>query len=294
MQAIHNSTAQNPRWVLREMPQAIWGVDLSDVAAATMADGLVAVELLNEGQQAIQELEDLKRVNARLFPRELPRLASVAYAGVCVEARYVGGDFYDFFDFGAHRLGLAIGDVSGKSAASALLRATLQASLRALRLTGLNDMDAQLTVANRLLLESAPEAMYASLFLAEYDEQSWRLRYVNCGHPAPALLRRGEVIWLQPMATVLGLFKDWQCSIAEVRLQPGDTLLLYTDGITEATDAAGEEFGANRLIETLIAQDHLPVSALLQFCVNAVRRFAQGTPCDDLTLVALRCSERER
>jgi serine phosphatase RsbU (regulator of sigma subunit) len=293
MQATYDTTAQKPSWIVFEMPKVFRGMDLSSQATNSVANELIAAQLLSDGQQAIQDLEDVKRVNARLFPHQLPQLASVAYAGVCIEARYAGGDFYDFFDCGPHRLGLAVGDVSGKGVASALLRATLQASLRTLRLTGLDDLEGQLTLANRLLLESAPEAMYASLFFAEYDERSWRLRYVNCGHPAPALLRDGKILWLQPTATVLGLFNDWGCSIAEVQLQPGDTLLLYTDGVTEATNSAGDEFGPDRLLALLNVHEHVPVSMLLQECMNGVRRFAQGSLCDDVTLVALRCLEQE-
>jgi phosphoserine phosphatase RsbU/P len=244
-------------------------------------------------RKAIQDLEDVRQVSARLFPQNLPQLASIAYAGVCVEANVAGGDFYDFFDCGPYRLGLAVGDVSGNGVASALLRATLQASLRTLRMTGLNDFEGQLTLANRLLLSSAPDAMYASLFFAEYDERSRRLRYVNCGHPAPLLLHGERASWLQPTTTVIGLFNDWQCSVAEVYLQPGDTLLLYTDGVTEATDSAGDEFGPDRLLAALKARSDFPLSALLQECVDEVRGFAQGNRCDDLTLVALRCLEQE-
>jgi sigma-B regulation protein RsbU (phosphoserine phosphatase) len=242
--------------------------------------------------KAIQDLEDVRRVSARLFPQNLPQMASVAYAGVCIEANLAGGDFYDFFDGGPHRLGLAVGDVSGNGVAAALLRSALQASLRTLRLTGLNDFAGTLTLANRLLLESAPEAMYASLLFAEYDERSRRLRYVNCGHPAPVLLRGEYACWLQPTTTVLGLFRDWQCCVAEVCLEPGDTLLLYTDGVTEATDTTGEELGPDRLLAMLPAQGELPLSRLLRGCIEEVRRFAQGDLCDDLTLVALRCLER--
>jgi phosphoserine phosphatase RsbU/P len=262
---------------------------IQDITPQTTAAGA----WLNADWKAIQDLEDVRRVSARLFPQNLPRLASVAYAGVCIEANLAGGDFYDFFESGSRGLGLAVGDVSGNGVASALLRATLQASLRTLRLTGLSDFESQLTLANRLLLESAPEAMYASLFFAEYDERSRRLRYVNCGHPAPVLLRGDRALWLQPTATVLGLFSDWRCSVAEVQLQPDDTLLLYTDGITEAGDSDKDEFGPDRLLAMLKAQNGLPLSMLLQECVDEVRRFARGNPSDDLTLVALRCLEQE-
>jgi len=292
MQAIQGITLQKPDWVVFEVPEGRWEPEMGEGPQDPAAQ-FTGAQLLSAGQQAIQDLEDVRQVSARLFPRDLPRLASLAYAGVCIEARQAGGDFYDFFDRGPHRLGFAVGDVSGKGVASALLRAALQASLRTLGWMGVDDFKRPLTLANRLLLERAPEAMYASLFFAEYDERRRRLRYVNCGHPAPLLLHDERAVWLHPTTAVLGLFQDWQCSIAEVHFQPGDTLLLYTDGITEAPDAVGEEFGQERLLALLKANTHMPVSMLLQECVGDVRRFTQGNPCDDLTLVALRCLAEE-
>jgi len=275
------------------MPEALPSVDLAELSEDTRG-GESQDALMSAGWQAIQELEDLRRVSARLFPRDLPRMADTVYAGVCMEAHHAGGDFYDFFDCGPNRLGVAVGDVSGNGVASAVLRATLQASLRTLRLMGMGDFQRSLALANQLLYRSAPEAMYASLFLAEYDERSRRLRYVNCGHPAPALAHDEEVIWLQPTATVLGLFSEWQCTVGEAYIEPGDTLLLYTDGVTEATDTCGEEFGPDRLLAVLRAQSDVPLSMLLQECLSQVRRFSQGNLCDDLTLVVLRCLEHGR
>jgi len=138
--------------------------------------------LSDAGRRAIRELEDVRLVSANLFPRKLPELATLAYAGVCVEARQAGGDYYDFFDHGPGRLGFAVGDVSGQGMASALLRATLQACLRTLCSIGVEDFETSPGLLNRLLFESAPEAMYATMFYAEYDERRGKLRYVNCGH----------------------------------------------------------------------------------------------------------------
>jgi serine phosphatase RsbU (regulator of sigma subunit) len=248
---------------------------------------LADAQFLNAGRQAIQELEDIRQVNSRLFPRNLPQLASLAYAAVCVEARHAGGDFYDFFDRGPRRLGFAVGDVSGKGMASALVRATLQASLRTLCSIGIQDLDQSLALVNRLLFESTPEAMYATLLFADYDENTRRLRYVNCGHPAPLLYSRNGVSRLQTTSQVLGLFSDWRGAIGKVELRAGDTLLMYTDGITEASDDAGEEFGEGRLVAMLEAQN-VPLSAFLQRCVHEVRQFGTSDQRDDLTLVALR------
>jgi len=292
MQTSQDITSRQPGWVVFEMPRARQEPGPTGGFERSISEELIGAQLMSAGQQAIQDLEDLRLVSAHLFPQNLPQLAGIGYAGVCIEARQAGGDFYDFFHRGQHRLGLAIGDVSGKGVASALLRAALQASLRTADWMGVYDFERSLTLANRLLLESAPEAMYASLFFAEYDELRGCLRYVNCGHPGPLVLRGDRASWLQPTATVLGLFQDWQCSIAEVYLQPGDTLLLYTDGITEATDAAGEEFGRDRLLALLKESRNLPVSLVLQECLNEVRWFSRGNACDDLTLVALRRLER--
>jgi serine phosphatase RsbU (regulator of sigma subunit) len=240
-------------------------------------------------EQAVRDLEDVKRVSASLFPRNLPQIGGVEYAAVCMEARQAGGDYYDFFDRGPHRLGFAIGDVSGKGIASAIVRSTLQASLRTLSTIGCTHLGQTLAVVNRLLLESAPEEMYATLFLAEYDERSRRLQYVNCGHPAPIVHGRNGVSRLEPNATVLGLFDNWECSIAEVRLAPGDMVLLYTDGASEAMNDAGEQFGEDRLVELLQRNFHLPSPAFLQKSVDQVRGFGSEGERDDLTLVALRC-----
>jgi serine phosphatase RsbU (regulator of sigma subunit) len=249
----------------------------------------IALPLPDATEQAIRELEDVKRVSASLFPRNLPQIGGLECAAVCIEARQAGGDYYDFFDRGPHRLGFAIGDVSGKGVASAIVRATLQASLRTLSTTGWTDLGQTLAVVNRLLFESVPEEMYATLFLAEYDERSRRLRYVNCGHPAPIVYGRNGLSRLQPNATVLGLFDDWECSITEVQLAPGDLVLLYTDGASEAMNDSGEQFGEDRLVELLQRNNHLPLPAFLQKCVDQARGFGSESERDDLTLVALRC-----
>jgi serine phosphatase RsbU (regulator of sigma subunit) len=279
---------RNPNNMLQQImyhPEAIPGPPLS---WGTAAPGLEA------GRQAVRDLEDVREVSASQFPRNLPQVAGLSYAAVCMEARQAGGDYYDFFDRGPHRLGFAVGDVSGKGIASAIVRATLQASLRTLSTMGWTDPGQALAVVNRLLFDSAPEAMYATLFLAEYDQRSHRLQYVNCGHPAPIVYGQNGLSRLQPNATVLGLFDEWQCTITEVQLAPGDTVLLYTDGASETMDDSGQEFGEHRLADLLQTHAHLPPSALLQNCLDQVRRFEGDSERDDLTLIALRLSISSR
>lgn len=281
-----NTWTQTPAWAIAgpEMLPAMEPChDSQSRADKRFADAL----LFAPGRQGVHEAEEVRRVSARLFPRKLPQLASLTYAAVCVEARHAGGDFYDFFDRGAHRLGFAVGDVSGKGMASALVRATLQASLRTVSKLGVDDFEQSLALVNRLLFESTPESMYATLFFAEYDGISRTIRYVNCGHPAPLLHGPNGVSRLDTTSQVLGLFSDWKGSIGEVQLGADDTLLVYTDGITEATNDAGEEFGESRLLAKSQAQSG-PLSAFLQQCVQEVCRFGTSDQRDDLTLVALR------
>ncbi len=285
-----DARAQTPAWAVVGS-ELIPAIELCHESQSGPKQRLADAPLFNAGLQGIHEMEEVRRVSARLFPRNLPQLASLTYAAVCVEARHAGGDFYDFFDRGAHRLGFAIGDVSGKGMASALVRATLQASLRTVNKLGVDDFEQSLALVNRLLFESTPEPMYATLFFAEYDEISGTIRYVNCGHPAPLLHGRNGVSRLDTTSQVLGLFSDWKGAIGEVQLRPDDTLLVYTDGITEATNKAGEEFGESRLLATLQAQKG-PLPAFLQQCVQEVCRFGASDQRDDLTLVALRGLER--
>jgi serine phosphatase RsbU (regulator of sigma subunit) len=281
-----NAWTHTPSWAIAGS-ELLPALELCHDSQSSPEQNFADALLFNAGRRGIHEMEEVRRVSARLFPRHLPQLASLAYAAVCVEARHAGGDFYDFFDRGAHRLGFVIGDVSGKGMASALVRATLQASLRTVTKLGVDDLEQSLSLVNRLLFESTPEPMYATLFFAEYDENSRKIRYVNCGHPAPLLCGQNGVSRLDTTSQVLGLFSDWKGSVGEVPLGADDTLLVYTDGITEAANGAGEEFGESRLLAMLQTQSG-PLSGFLQHCVQEVCRFGASDQRDDLTLVALR------
>ena len=174
-------------------------------------------------------------MQARLFPQELPPIGTLEYGGVCIQARQVGGDYYDFLSLGRDRLGLVLGDIAGKGIAGALLMANLQANLRSQCAMALDQPQRFLRSVNQLFYENTADSAYATLFFAEYDDQTKRLRYANCGHLPAFLLRRdGALERLDSTCPVLGLFQAWDCSIDERLLCPGDTLALYTDGVTEA------------------------------------------------------------
>jgi phosphoserine phosphatase RsbU/P len=248
-----------------------------------------AAERLEAERRTAQELEIAKQVQARLFPQTLPQVKTLEYAGICIQAHEVGGDYYDFLDLGRERLGLIIGDTSGKGIGAALLMANLQSNLRSQSAIALDQPQRFLRSVNRLFYENTTESAYATLVFAEYDDQARRLRYANCGHYSPLLLRDDTLERLDSTCTVLGLFQEWDCSIEERRLFAGDILALYTDGITESLNDAGEEFGEPRLIEALRQNRDRSPQALLSAIVDEVRRFSPREQHDDITLIVAKC-----
>src|SRR5215470_7032103 len=203
---------------------------------------LALAQKIEAERRAAQEIEIAKQVQARLFPQIHPETRTLEYAGICLQARPVGGDYFDFLDLGQQRLGLVIGDVSGKGIAAALLMANLQANLRSQCASGCAHPIAFLQSVNRLFYQNTVDSAYASLFFAEYNDDSRRLRYANCGHLSGLILRPdGTCQHLDSTGTLLGLFPHWDCHIAEFQLSAGDLLALYTDGVTEAADNHGEE-----------------------------------------------------
>ena len=256
-------------------------------------------ERMEADRRVAQEMEFARQVQARLFPQKLPAMKTLEYTGACVQARKVGGDYYDFLELRPNRLALVLADIAGKGVSGALLMANLQANLRSQYALAVDDLPRLLTSVNRLFYENTDDASYATLFFADYNDLSRKLRYANCGHLPPLLLRAGrsskevsetpQVERLGSTCTVMGLFDVWQCEIAEVELAPGDTLVLYTDGVTEATNADGEEFGESHLLDTLRSHTDLPVGPLLHAVVAAVQRFSGGNDQqDDITLVIAR------
>jgi serine phosphatase RsbU (regulator of sigma subunit) len=243
-------------------------------------------ERMEADRRVAHDMEIAREVQARLFPQKMPPLETLEYAGGCIQARDVGGDYYDFLDLGPGRVGIVLADISGKGISGALLMANLQANLRSQYAVALEDLPGLLRSVNRLFYENTPDNSYATLFFGDYDDSSRRLRYVNCGHNAPLLLRAGgKLERLAATATVLGLFPDWNCTIGEVTLHPGDMLVIYTDGISEAPDSSGEQFGEARLIGAVRRGRHLAPSALLGSIQAAVQQFSGGVQADDLTMV---------
>src|SRR5499425_1107719 len=234
-------------------------IEFDEATRTLEAERRAQAARLEAERQATHDLAIAKQVQARLFPQRQPQIRTLVYAGICHPARTVGGDYYDFLDLGSRRLGLVMADIAGKGIGAALLMANLQAALRSLCATAWEQPEQFLRSVNELLYENTADGDFATLFFAEYNDDSRKLRYSNCGHP-PALLVHGDdsLQRLEATCTVVGLFEKWECSMEERELAPGDAVLLYTDGVTEAVSGEGEEFGEGRLLEA--ARQHCQLS----------------------------------
>jgi serine phosphatase RsbU (regulator of sigma subunit) len=249
-------------------------------------------ERLEAERRTAVELELAREVQSRLLPRSSPPLRTLDCAGDCAQARSVGGDFYDFLELGGGQTAIVLADIAGKGMAGALTMASLQAHLRAHPGQAREDPERLLRGLNASLCESLAAGRFATLFLGCYDDGTRRLRYANCGHNPPLLLRADDrVERLAATATILGAFETWDCAVAEVVLEPGDTLVLYSDGITEATNGEDEEFGEARLLEAVHRHRAAGAPALIAGILAAVHGFRRGEQADDMTLVAARCRE---
>jgi sigma-B regulation protein RsbU (phosphoserine phosphatase) len=234
------------------------------------------------------ELEIAANVQQKLFPHEQHSLATIEYAGHCVAAREVGGDYYDFLAVNERTVGFVLGDVSGKGVPAALLMANLQACFRSQEPQALLQPAHVLETVNRHFFDSTTAERFATLFFGIYDDRARSLRYVNCGHVAPFLLRAsGPMETLDPTATMLGAFRRWTCTEQEVRLHAGDTLLIYSDGVTEAESPSEEDFGEERLLRCLRENRGQPARLLVEAVVDAVSHFSDGSRYDDVTVVAI-------
>ena len=252
-------------------------------------------ERMEADRRTEQEMQIAREVQSRLLPQQPPSLKTLECSGACIQTRAVGGDYYDFLDFGSGRLGLVLADISGKGMSAALLMANLQANLRGQYALALEDMTRLLRSVNLLFYRNTQTSHYATMFFGVYDDATRRLRYVNCGHNAPILARsNGRIERLQATATVLGLFDEWECTAEECELSPGDILVIYTDGISEAGPNDQEEYGEKRLVAAIQGQPPQTASQVLQAILSEVQQFSQGHQADDMTLIVATCQDGDK
>lgn len=248
-----------------------------------------------EQEKVRRDLALAAEVQKRLLPRHPPRHRGATLAAHTLPARTIGGDYYDFLELSHERLGIAVADVSGKGIAAALLMSVVQASLRLISAGGDMPLSALAARMNAQLYQSTGTNKYATFFYAQLDSTGRRLRYVNAGHNAPYLVHRTgagvNVSELSAGGTVLGLFPETEYESAEIDLNPGDLFVAFTDGVPEALNAAGEEFGEERiksLLRDSLGCDADVVTATLS---ETMRLWMAGTEQhDDLTIVVVAVS----
>ncbi len=269
-------------------------VDLLGLAAAYSASALESQWLRAEAEAArlvLRELEIARTVQERLFPQDPPPLPHLDYAATCRPAKTVGGDYYDFIAMPAGGLFFTLGDVSGKGIAAAVLMASIQASIRSQILTPPESFAELMDRFNRAVYSFSMQQKYSTLFCGMLDAQTRRLRYANAGQASPMLFRAstGAIERLTKGGPPVGLLTFSMYDDGETTLEPGDTLLCYSDGISEAQNEAGEMWEEEEVEQILKNSAGLSAAQLIEKVIAAADAFAGAAEqADDMTVVVLR------
>jgi sigma-B regulation protein RsbU (phosphoserine phosphatase) len=269
----------------RSFVQKPWDdTTLIEVVRREIADGAAA---RRRDASRVREDEEARLIQRTLLPSELPRLEGCEVAARWTPASGIGGDCFDVIRFDDGRFSVSVADVVGKGLPAALLMSNLQAAARAFS-TSAADPDDICRRVNRLLCRNIAIGKFVTFCSAVVDTSARSVAYANAGHNAPLLLHRdGRVEHLLPTGPILGVSPDWTYTTLRLGLEPGDCLLLYTDGITEARSPEDEEFGEERLIDLMRAHRTLAPDPLVQVIADTVAAWAGGAAQDDTTLVAV-------
>ncbi len=268
------------RQVLRHSAQVI----------ALLVENARLTERMVDQEKVRRDLALAAEVQRRLLPDKPPADGVVSLAAMSLPARTVGGDYYDFFDLGDGRIGIALADIAGKGIAAALLMSVVQASLRMILADGGITLPQLAAKMNRFLHRSTGPQSYATFFYCELDPVSSRLRYVNAGHNPPYLLRaNGEIEELSAGGTVIGLLAQARYEEGSVDLHRGDILIAFTDGVPEALNPQEEEFGEDRIKELLRLWSGGSAAAASENLATTMRDWIQdAAQYDDLTFIILK------
>jgi len=272
----------------REDKELLHGVAMQ-VGLALKNAALVEVAK-REAQQA-KELEIARTVQQQLFPKALPQVAGWEFAGECLPARAVGGDYWDVFELRLGRIAVALGDVSGKGLGAALLMSNLHALVRTLLPRTGDDLGAFMREVNEHLVESSPAGMFVTLFLGILDTTTGELRYVNAGHPPGLVLCAGdgEARQLGAGGLPVGMLAEQGYEEGRAMLGPGSAVVLYSDGVTEATRSDGEMYEEERLVDVLGASRGQAATEVLTGLLAAVEAFVAGAEqADDISVLVVR------
>lgn len=252
----------------------------------------MAVTEQRKRERLENELSVARQVQTELFPRSLPAATGLELGAVCRAARVVSGDYYDCLQLDPQRVALAVADISGKGISAALLMASLNAALRSLVLSagasGLNTA-ALAQQLNRHLMLNTSDDRYATFFFAVYNARAHTLDYTNAGHLPPFLIAGDCLQRLDRGGPVIGLLESCNYEQVSMAVEPGSLLVVYSDGLTEAENASGEEFGAERLEAEVLRHRQARPGQLCELLIDSVKKWcAPAEPVDDQTVVAAR------
>lgn len=282
---------------LSEEPYSNTDVQLLESVAAQTGLAIENNQLISKlASEAVQkermnrELEIAREVQQRLFPQKFPTVGGLDCSGKCRAALVVGGDYFDFLTLPDGKLGVAIGDVSGKGISAALLMASLRSSLRGQTIGGSGALSTLMVNMNELVYEASASNRYATFFYGQYDLTTRRLEFVNAGHNAPVILRGSEVLRLvEAGGPVVGLLPKAAYKQDAIDLQPGDIFLGYTDGVSEAMNHAEDEWGEEGMIASAQAHAHLDSATMIDRIIAGADAFADGAEQhDDMTLLVMK------
>ena len=265
---------------------------LLSIIAAQSAQVVENARLYEEERNLMKMQQEVKlasQIQTDLLPKEPPKLSGYDIAGATFPARTIGGDYFDFIPVGESKLAICLGDVSGKGLPAALLMANLQASLRSQTYHGNSVKECIIRCNQQLFLSTSPEK-FATLFYGIIDTQNHTLTYCNAGHEPPFLLNgSGEPLRLNDGGTVIGMMDEFPFEEAVAAFQPGSTLVSFSDGVTEAMNINGEQFGESRLKDLITKIVGLPAKDAIEEIIKAVRIHAgQASQYDDITALVVR------
>ena len=256
-------------------------------------DFITSVNLEHLSQPEVEALErDLElasQMQRHLFPCCVPALANLEVAAHLRPAGIVSGDFFDFFCYGETGQGILVADIMGKGLPASMVMANIQATMRALG-CDYHDAGAMMARLNRLFREHMKPGVFASMVVVTYDPETDTLRYTNAGHLPPLLWRNQtqSVEWLESTGPAIGLMDKAIYSSDQVKMDSGDVMLLFTDGLTEARNNAGEEFEAHRLVSFIAEHHDKPAGEIITALNTSLQEFVKGNLLDDLTLLILK------
>jgi phosphoserine phosphatase RsbU/P len=271
---------------------------LSELAGAFNGMTTQVVKLLGEARKKEKlesELEIARQVQNRLFPRTVPKLNSLELAGICIPGRYISGDYYDFVRLDARWTAIALGDVSGKGVSAALLMASIQSALHAQlkfhsgATSPVLSTAALMELLSQQLYENTPPEKYATFFCSVYDDETGRLTYTNAGHLKPILVRGGNACGLEGDGMVAGLLPNVTYEQQEIQLERSDLLAIFSDGIPEAENQEGKEFGEDRPMALLVENANKSLEEIIRIVTQEVDDWAADPDTrDDTTIVLAR------